>query len=571
MITAFVITQIFFALDISYAQEPHSHSDHLEASSPQREVQFWTCSMHPQIKLPNPGQCPICGMDLIAVKNETGEHRVHTGSLRELRLSAYAQKLAEIQTQPVERKFVSAEVRMVGKIAYDETRIAYITAWIPGRIDRLYVDFTGAAVRKDQPMVWLYSPELLSAQEELLQAIRVAEGLERGGLTVMEETTRATISAAREKLRLWGLRQEQIDGIVKLGKPSDRMTILAPISGVVLHKNAFEGLYVKTGTRIYTIADLSRVWVKLDAYESDLIWIQKGQEVAFQTEAYAGEIFTGTVAFIDPFFNPNTRTVTVRLNAPNQERKLKPDMFVHAVFRTTLSEEGKAIVRPTGGERPPLVIPASAPLITGKRAVVYVAVPDKAGTYEGREIVLGPRAGEYYLVRNGLKQGDLVVTNGNFKIDSAIQILAKPSMMSPEGGGAAPAHEHGHGEHKPLRQPSPEKSKTDIPEAFRHQLMSVLTSYQSISEALKLRSLPKITKAFSSLEKALTGVDMSLLSGHPHMMWMEFAMLLKNDAIEGREAKKLSEAERTFQTLTQHVDRLRQDFSLSHTSHSAKT
>ena len=570
MISLFVLSHIFVTSDISRAQESHSHSDRPKASSPQQEVQFWTCSMHPQIQLPNPGQCPICGMDLIAVKKEAGERTVHSASLRELKLSPYAQKLAEIQTQPVERKFVFAEVRMVGKIAYDETRLAYITAWIPGRIDRLYVDFTGASVRKDQPMVYLYSPELLSAQEELLQAIRAAEGLERGGLTVVEETTRATISAAREKLRLWGLTPEQIDGIVKLGKPSDRMTILAPISGVVLHKDAFEGLYVKTGTRIYTIADLSRVWVKLDAYESDLIWIQKGQEVAFQTEAYPGEIFTGTVVFIDPFFNPNTRTVTVRLNAPNQEGKLKPDMFVHAVLRTTLSEEGKAIVRPTGEQRPPLVIPASAPLITGKRAVVYVAVPDKPGTYEGREILLGPRAGEYYLVRNGLKQGDLVVTNGNFKIDSAIQILAKPSMMSPEGGGSAPAHEHGHGELKPSRKPSPEKSKMAVPETFRHQLMSVLTSYQSIGEALKLRNLPKITQAFSSLEKALAGVNMSLLTGHPRMMWMELAMLLENDAVEGGEAKKLSEAEKTFQTLTQHVDRLRQDFSVNHTGHSAE-
>jgi Cu(I)/Ag(I) efflux system membrane fusion protein len=570
IISAFAITQIFLASDISRAQEFHSHSGHPTASSRGQEVQFWTCSMHPQIKLPNPGQCPICGMDLIPVKGEAGEDRAHPGSLRELKLSPYAQKLAEIQAQPVERKFVSVEVRMVGKIEYDETRLAYITAWIPGRIDRLYVDFTGASVRKEQPMVYLYSPELLSAQQELLQAIRAAEGLERDGLTVVEETTRATIGAAREKLRLWGLTPEQIDGIVELGKPSDRMTILAPIGGVVLHKDAFEGLYVKTGTRIYTIADLSRVWVKLDAYESDLIWIQKGQEVAFQTEAYPGEIFRGTVAFIDPFFNPNTRTVKVRLNAPNAEGKLKPDMFVHAVVRTTLSEKGKAIVRPTGEERPPLVIPASAPLITGKRAVVYVAVPDRPGTYEGREIVLGPRAGEYYLVRNGLKQGDLVVTNGNFKIDSAIQILAKPSMMSPEGGGAAPAHEHGHGEPKPLRQASPQKSKMDVPEAFRHQLMSVLTSYQGISEALKSRTLPKITKAFSSLGKALTGVDMSLLSGHPHIVWMEFAMLLENDAVEGREARKLSEAEETFQTLTQHVDRLRQKFSLNHTGHSAK-
>ena len=571
MISVFVITEVFLTSDISRAQESHSHSDHPMTSSSQQEVRFWTCSMHPQIKLPNPGQCPICGMDLIPVKREPEDDKAPPSSLRELKLSPYAQKLAEIQVQPVERRFVTTQIRMLGKIEYDETRLAYITAWIPGRIDRLHVAFTGAFVRKGQPMVYFYSPELLSAQEELLQAVQADERLKGSGLTVVKKTTRATITAAREKLRLWGLTPKQIDGIIKLGKSSDRMTILAPISGVVIHKDAFEGLYVKTGTRMYAIADLSRVWVKLDAYESDLIWIHKGQEVEFQTEAYPGEVFTGTVAFIDPFLNPKTRTVKVRLNSLNPEGKLKPEMFVHAVLRATLSEQGKAIVRPTGEERPPLVVPASAPLITGKRAVVYVAVPDKPGTYAGREIVLGPRAGEYYLVRNGLKEGELVVTNGNFKIDSAIQILAKPSMMSPEGGGAGAAHEHGHGEDKPLRQPSRKKSRMDVPEAFRHQLMSVITSYQSISEAFKSKSLPKITKAFSLLGKALKGVDMSLLSGHPHMVWMEFAMLLENDAIEGSEARNLGEAKQTFQTLTRHIDRLRQQFSLNHTGHSAKT
>ena len=444
IIFVFIIIEVVLTLNTPCAQESHSHSDHPKASSPQQEVRFWTCSMHPQLKLPNPGQCPICGMDLIPVKGEAGEEdKAPPASLRELKLSPYAQKLAAIQTQPVEQKFVATEVRMAGKIEYDETRLAYITAWVPGRIDRLYVDFTGSLVNKDQPMVYLYSPELLSAQEELLQVVRADEGLKQSGLTVVKETTRATITAAREKLRLWGLTPEQIDSIINSGKTSDRVTIPAPISGVVIHKDAFEGLYVKTGTRIYTIADLSRVWVKLDAYESDLIWIQKDQEVEFQTEAYPGEIFTGRVAFIDPFLDPKTRTVKVRLNALNLEGKLKPEMFVHATLRATLSEKGKVIARFTGDESPPLVIPASAPLITGKRAVVYVAVPNKPGTYEGREIVLGPRAGDYYIVKNGLKEGELVVTNGNFKIDSAIQILAKPSMMSPEGGGGA-AHEHRH-------------------------------------------------------------------------------------------------------------------------------
>ncbi|MBW1759099.1 MAG: efflux RND transporter periplasmic adaptor subunit [Deltaproteobacteria bacterium] len=505
----------------------------------------------------------------IKVKENEKAALTHPPGLREIHLSPYAQKLAEIQVQRVERKFVTREVRMVGKVDYDETRLAYIAAWVPGRIDRLYVDFTGTFVKKGEPMFYLYSPELLSAQEELLQAVRAAEKIKKSGLSVVKETTRATIAAAREKLRLWGLAPTQINAIVKRGKPSDHMTIFSPISGVVVHKDALEGLYVKTGTRIYTIADLSRVWVKLDAYESDLIWIRIGQNAEFETEAYPGEIFKGTVAFIDPFLNPRTRTVKIRLNVPNREGKLKPEMFVHAVLRAPLSEKGNPIDRLPEKERPPLVIPASAPLVTGKRAVVYVAVPGKPGAYEGREIVLGPRAGDYYLVRHGLTEGELVVTNGNFKIDSAIQILAKPSMMSPEGGGPAALHEHG--ESPPMKKALPQRPRMDIPQAFKQRLMSVLTSYQRITEAFQSKKLPEITKAFSDLEKNLEVMDMSLLSGHPHMMWMEFAMLLENDAVEGMDARNLSEAEQTFQTLTRHIDWLRRQFALNHSGHAEKS
>jgi Cu(I)/Ag(I) efflux system membrane fusion protein len=188
-------------------------------------------------------------------------------------------------------------------------------------------------------------------------------------------------------------------------------------------------MYLKTGDRIYTIADLSQVWVKLDAYESDLSWIRNGQEVEFEIEAYPGEILKGKIGFIDPFLDTKTRTVKVRVNVPNSEGKLKPEMFVRAVLYPVVADaaEGESL----------LLIPASAPLITGKRTVVYIKVPGNKGTYQGREIVLGPRTGDYYLVRQGLTEGELVVVNGNFKIDSAIQILAKPNMMSPEESGPA--------------------------------------------------------------------------------------------------------------------------------------
>jgi len=244
-------------------------------------------------------------------------------------------------------------------------------------------------------------------------------------------------------------------------------------------------MYVDTGTKIYTIADLSRLWVKLDAYESDMMWIRYGQEVEFTTEAYPGEVFTGRISFIDPVLDPKTRTVKLRVNIDNPDVKLKPEMFVRAVVRARVSAGGRVmdvamvdkwicpmhpdVVKDSQGmcdicemdlvtaeslgyvavdevAEAPVVIPASAPLITGKRAVVYVQVPDKEKpTFEGREVVLGPRAGDYYIVESGLSEGQMVVTKGNFKIDSALQIQAKPSMMNPSGQEMPAEHaEHGH-------------------------------------------------------------------------------------------------------------------------------
>jgi Cu(I)/Ag(I) efflux system membrane fusion protein len=259
----------------------------------------------------------------------------------------------------------------------------------------------------------------------------------------------------------------------------DHVTLYSPVGGIVIQKNAQEGSYVKTGDRIYTVADLSRVWVQIEAYESDLPWLRYGQKVSFTTEAWPGETFEGTIAFIDPVLNASTRTVSVRVNVDNPELKMKPGMFVSAVAHPLISEDGKVanpslagkwicpmhpeVVKDAPGAcdicgmklvtaeelgyvtqtptNAPLVIPSTAPLITGTRAVVYVEVPGReTPTYEGREIILGPKAGDYYIVHNGLKEGERVVTQGAFKLDAELQIRAKPSMMSPEDGSVPMDH-----------------------------------------------------------------------------------------------------------------------------------
>ena len=484
-------------------------------------VKFWTCSMHPQIQQPGPGQCPLCGMDLIPVSDSR-----QGGNASSVQLSPAAVKLAEIMTAPVERRFENVEVRLDGKVDYDETRIAKIAAWVPGRIERLFVDFTGETVKRGDPLVMLYSPELVAAQQELLIGLKMFKNTPSG---------EKNLAATREKLRLWGLTERQIARLERDGAVTDKTTIYSPLSGIVIEKNGFEGMYVTTGSPIYTVADLSQVWVRLDAYESDLAWIRNGQEISFETRAWPGEVFTGTIAFIDPTLNAETRSVAVRVNVSNLEGKLKPGMFVSARVHSSVN-----------ADEAPLVIPASAPLITGKRAVVYVADPQEEGLFTGRQIVLGPRAGDYYVVREGLQEGELVVVNGSFKIDSAVQIMAKPSMMNPEGGGSTPGHDHGQPsatEHKPLETFS-------VPDAFQQQLENSVTAYFSIQQALSHDKQAEAVAAAGQFVQSLEGVDMSLLKGTAHEAWMQQVQTLQASAKTLAAAHDIADSRAAFEKLS---------------------
>jgi len=539
----------------------------------------WTCSMHPQIRQPKPGKCPICFMDLIPIATEDGG----VGE-RQITFSRGALKLMEIQTSPVERKFVEAEIRMVGKVDYDETRVKNITAWVPGRIDRLYVDFTGITVNKGDHMVELYSPELIGAQAELLQALKAAGSINDSTSELMKRTTLATLEAARDKLRLLGLAPAQIDKIESSGGPVTHITIYSPMGGIVIHKNATEGMYVNTGTPIYTLADLSRLWVKLDAYESDLPWIRYGQEVEFSTEAYPGQVFKGKISFHDPVLNAKTRTVKVRVNVDNPDGRLKPEMFVRAVVRSKIAQGGKVMEPELAGKwicpmhpsvvkdqfgtcdicgmdlvaneslytaagepnEPPLVIPATAPLITGKRAVVYVQIPDaNKPTFEGREVVLGPRAGDYYLVREGLAEGEIVVTKGNFKIDSSLQIQAKPSMMSAERGRTPMEHRHTIVEQK--------YEVFEVSDEFRRQIWGIVEKYLSLQDALAGDDKDGAARASGRTLEVLSAVDMSLVSDKAHNVWMDNSVKIKAALDKIKEAEGIEPMRVGFEGLSNEL------------------
>jgi Cu(I)/Ag(I) efflux system membrane fusion protein len=262
---------------------------------------------------------------------------------RVLSLDEAAAALAEIRTARVERRHVAHEVRLVGKVVPDETRLAYLTAWVPGRLERVFVDYTGLTVRQGDHLVEIYSPQLYAAQEELLQAVLAERRLQDNALATLREGATGMLRAARDRLRLWGLTEAQIDATIAQGSVDERVVLYAPIGGVVLERNALEGQYVETGTRIYTIADLTSVWVVFDAYESDLSWLRYGQDVAFRAQALPGETFHGRVAFIDPVLDDRTRTVKVRVNVANADLRLKPEMFVRGTVQAVLTPHGRSV------------------------------------------------------------------------------------------------------------------------------------------------------------------------------------------------------------------------------------
>jgi len=365
----------------------------------------WTCSMHPQIRKDEPGDCPICGMDLIPLLKSDA-----VMDDQAIEMSESAMKLAEVQTSVVTRGNVSKEVRLYGKIQADERLLKTQTAHIPGRIEQLLVNVTGEDVRKGQLIAKVYSPELLTAQKELLEALEMADKYP------------AMLDAAREKLRLWKLSDQQIADIEKSGKVSTVFDVFATTSGIVANRKVNTGDYVSTGDVLFEMADLSKVWALFDAYESDLSWVSPGQDLEFTAQAIPGKTFSGKVSFIDPVVDASSRITKVRVEVSNPGLKFKPEMFVNGIIQS--KQEGS-------GDQ--LIVPQSAVLWTGTRSIVYVKLPGAdQPTFKMREITLGSSMKDTYVVMDGLAEGDEIVTNGTFSVDAAAQLAGKVSMMNPE-------------------------------------------------------------------------------------------------------------------------------------------
>ena len=292
------ILLIVAAFAIGYWSGGNTNESHTNGDTTAAQSTTWTCSMHANVKLPSKGQCPICFMDLIPLEAGIG-----SGTDPILEMSPSAEKLAEIMTTAVIRSEAFSKIRVTGKLDVDEAQVRNIASWMDGRIERLYVDFTGISVRKDDHLLDIYSPGLIAAQEEFLAAYQAGSGF--------------GVSAAREKLRLLGVSKIQISNLEKSGKAKESLTIHTPISGVVIDKNAREGEYVRTGQHLFSVADLSQLWLLMDIFESEIGYLYLGQPVEFETTAYPGKTFNGTVAFIAPTLDPSTRTVKVRENVKN--------------------------------------------------------------------------------------------------------------------------------------------------------------------------------------------------------------------------------------------------------------
>lgn len=409
-----------FALGGWLLGNPAKPSADVELHSHEAESTIWTCSMHPQIVRGEPGQCPLCGMDLIPVEGSAANQ----AEARRVSLSERARILARIRT--VEAKRLGSggiERRLLGRIDYDETSLRTVTAWIGGRIERLHVSTTGERVKRGQVIATLYSPEVYNAHQDLIQARQQFERLQERATPSAGRAAEAAFNAARDRLRLLGVPDGEVRAMERADKPSERVRIRTPFGGTVIERLATQGSYVQTGSGLYRVADLSKLWVQLDAYESDLSAMKAGQEVLLRVEALPGESFEGRVTFVDPVLDPKTRTARVRVEVKNQDRRLRPGMFVEANVKSAAS------TRPE--REAPVVVPETAPLFTGRRSVIYVEVQGaEAPTYEARVVTLGPRMGELYPVLSGLAEGERVVVHGAFAIDADLQIQGGDSMMN---------------------------------------------------------------------------------------------------------------------------------------------
>ena len=489
----------------------------------------WTCSMHPQIRQNEPGDCPICGMDLIPLEHDQNSE---TDPMA-IAMSPAAMQLANVSTAFAGKMNPVKQVRLNGKVQADERMVYSQSSHIPGRVEKLSVNFTGEFVSKGQTIASVYSPDLVTAQEELFEAQKIIE------------TQPQLYSAAKEKLKNWKLTENQIEGILKSGKIQEAFPVQADVSGYVTKKMINLGDYVRKGETIYQITDLSKVWILFEVYEPDIAWIGKGDQVEFSIPSLPGESFEGIISYLDPVIDPKTRVVKARIEYNNSNGKLKPEMFASGVVEARLTRKSNS-----------LVVPKTAVMWTGKRSVVYIKTNSEQGvSFIMREVTLGPALGDSYVIENGLQEGEEIAVNGTFSIDAAAQLAGKPSMMNPEGGKVMTGHNHS-GTDMEESVPQGEKTESGSSESLsldnqaKDALQPLYHAYLQWKDALVRDNFEEAQETASTMQEELNSINMSLFKGDAHNAWMDYQSKLSNSLQHVQHFSGIEQLRKAFQTVS---------------------
>ncbi|HVR42869.1 MAG TPA: efflux RND transporter periplasmic adaptor subunit [Thermoanaerobaculia bacterium] len=393
------------------------------------EAALYYCPMHPTITSDAPGNCPICGMSLIRrVATDSEAARLaaagSTAALERISLSPTQRVIGNLATVPAEIAEWDERLTTTGSVTLDESRLSQVTAWIGGRIERLFVEFTGDLVRRGQPVALIYSPELYSTQQEYLLALANRERMRTAGFPDARSAADDLVDSTRRRLRLFGMSEPEIDELARNGTPFYTTTLHAPVSGIVVRKNVVPQQYVETGQPLLELADLSTVWVEADVYEKDLARIELGQAATIVSPAWPGRTFTGRVSFVEPLLSMQSRTNRVRIALPNPDMRLKPGMYV-SVELASGADRGSAVM-----------VPRTAVVDRGDEQWVWVEAG--AGAYEPRRVTTGGASGERIAILNGLRAGENVVVQGGFLLDSE----ARLRQMTAGGGTSDDPHDH---------------------------------------------------------------------------------------------------------------------------------
>lgn len=396
-----------------------------------RRILYYVDPMHPAYRSDKPGIAPDCGMKLEPVYGDgdgaaTGTVG-QTPNPENVPVPAGAIRIPPERQQLIGVKFASVEsgggtraIRTVGKVAADETRIGHVHTRVEGWIEKVFADFTGQIVRKDQPMITIYSPDMLASQQELLLARRERDLMRSNPLASASEQSDSLFAAAKQRLQLWDLSDDQIQRVLSTGEPIRSITVHAPMSGFITARNAYANQKVTPDTDLYTITDLSRVWIVADVFESDIASIHVGSVARIDFVGGAAPALTARVNYIQPQVDPATRTLQVRMDAPNPGTRMKPDMFVNVEFGTVVPQQ--------------LTVPADAIVDSGDHQTVFVDLGN--GYLEPRSVTTGDRFGDRVAVTKGLSAGERVVASGTFLVDSESRLKAAASGM----GGPHPQH-----------------------------------------------------------------------------------------------------------------------------------